>query len=195
MTAVLVTGGAGYVGSHSCKALAGAGFVPVTYDNLSRGHRYAVKWGPLEVGDIRDRDAPRYRVAHASSGRDPALRRLRLCRRVRRQSGAVLRQQCHRLARPAGSRARGRNRLRRVFEQLHGVRPAAFDAGHRGHAVRADQPLWPHQGDRRGHAWRLSNRLWHALDRAALFQRVRGRPRSARPAKTTIPSRISFRGR
>jgi UDP-arabinose 4-epimerase len=56
MTAVLVTGGAGYVGSHSCKALAGAGFVPVTYDNLSRGHRYAVKWGPLEVGDIRDRE-------------------------------------------------------------------------------------------------------------------------------------------
>ena len=46
MTAVLVTGGAGYVGSHSCKALAAAGFIPITYDNLSRGHRYAVKWGP-----------------------------------------------------------------------------------------------------------------------------------------------------
>jgi UDP-arabinose 4-epimerase len=56
MTAVLVTGGAGYVGSHSCKALAGAGFIPVTYDNLGRGHRYAVKWGPLEIGDIRDRE-------------------------------------------------------------------------------------------------------------------------------------------
>ena len=41
MTAVLVTGGAGYAGSHSCKALAGAGFIPVTYDNLSRGHRHA----------------------------------------------------------------------------------------------------------------------------------------------------------
>src|SRR6202012_3289038 len=56
MTAVLVTGGAGYVGSHSCKALAGGGFVPVTYDNLSRGHRHAVKWGPFEQGDIRDRE-------------------------------------------------------------------------------------------------------------------------------------------
>src|ERR1700759_5211636 len=55
MTAVLVTGGAGYVGSHSCKALAAAGFIPVTYDNLSRGHRAAVQWGPCEVGDIRDR--------------------------------------------------------------------------------------------------------------------------------------------
>src|ERR1700688_4108533 len=56
MTSVLVTGGAGYVGSHSCKALAAAGLVPVTYDNLGRGHREAVKWGPTELGDIRDRE-------------------------------------------------------------------------------------------------------------------------------------------
>jgi UDP-glucose-4-epimerase GalE len=55
MTSVLVTGGAGYVGSHTCKALAAAGLVPVTYDNLSRGHHGAVKWGPFELGDIRDR--------------------------------------------------------------------------------------------------------------------------------------------
>ena len=55
MTSVLVTGGAGYVGSHSCKALAAAGLVPVTYDNLSRGHQEAVRWGPFELGDIRDR--------------------------------------------------------------------------------------------------------------------------------------------
>lgn len=54
MSAVLVTGGAGYVGSHACKALAAAGFVPVSYDNLSRGHRRLVKWGPLEIGDVRD---------------------------------------------------------------------------------------------------------------------------------------------
>jgi UDP-glucose-4-epimerase GalE len=51
---ILVTGGAGYIGSHACKALAAAGFEPVTYDNLSRGNRWAVKWGPLEVGDIGD---------------------------------------------------------------------------------------------------------------------------------------------
>ena len=53
---VLVTGGAGYIGSHACKALAGAGFVPVTYDNLSTGHGWAVQWGPLEVGDVLDGD-------------------------------------------------------------------------------------------------------------------------------------------
>ena len=54
MATILVTGGAGYVGSHTCKALAKAGHTPVTYDNLSRGHRELVKWGPLEIGDIRD---------------------------------------------------------------------------------------------------------------------------------------------
>lgn len=52
---VLVTGGAGYVGSHCCKALAFAGFQPIVYDNLSTGHDWAVKWGPLEEGDVLDR--------------------------------------------------------------------------------------------------------------------------------------------
>ena len=52
---ILVTGGAGFVGSHACKALAAAGYRPVVYDNLSRGHREAVKWGPLFEGDILDR--------------------------------------------------------------------------------------------------------------------------------------------
>ena len=54
MSTVLVAGGAGYIGSHTCKALAAAGFTPVVYDDLSSGHRRAVRWGPLEIGDIRD---------------------------------------------------------------------------------------------------------------------------------------------
>lgn len=54
MQTVLVAGGAGYVGSHCCLALAQAGFRPVVYDDLSNGHREHVQWGPLEVGDIRD---------------------------------------------------------------------------------------------------------------------------------------------
>jgi UDP-arabinose 4-epimerase len=58
-TAVLVTGGAGYVGSHACKALATAGYQPVVFDNLSQGHRWAVRWGPLEMGDIGDPQALR----------------------------------------------------------------------------------------------------------------------------------------
>jgi UDP-glucose 4-epimerase len=54
MQTVLVAGGAGYVGSHVCLALAEAGFRPVVYDNLSNGHREHVQWGVLETGDIRD---------------------------------------------------------------------------------------------------------------------------------------------
>ncbi|MCT4334117.1 UDP-glucose 4-epimerase GalE [Paracoccus sp. YLB-12] len=54
---VLVTGGAGYIGSHACKALAAAGLVPVTFDNLSTGWRDAVKFGPLVQGDLLDRAA------------------------------------------------------------------------------------------------------------------------------------------
>ena len=53
---ILVTGGAGYIGSHACKALAQAGYTPVVFDNLVYGHPWAVRWGPLEQGDIADRD-------------------------------------------------------------------------------------------------------------------------------------------
>jgi UDP-arabinose 4-epimerase len=55
MKAVLVTGGAGYIGSHACKALAAAGYLPVALDNMVYGHEWAVRWGPLVKGDILDR--------------------------------------------------------------------------------------------------------------------------------------------
>jgi UDP-arabinose 4-epimerase len=54
--AILVTGGAGYIGSHACKALARAGYRPVTYDNLVTGHREAVRWGPFVEADLADTD-------------------------------------------------------------------------------------------------------------------------------------------
>lgn len=52
---ILVTGGAGYIGSHACKALARAGYVPVTYDSLVTGWEQAVRFGPFERGDLADR--------------------------------------------------------------------------------------------------------------------------------------------
>ena len=55
MSHVLVTGGAGYIGSHACKALKAAGFTPVAFDNFVTGWRDAVKFGPLEEGDLLDR--------------------------------------------------------------------------------------------------------------------------------------------
>ena len=57
MKTVLVTGGAGYIGSHTCKLLAQRGYLPITYDNLVYGHTWAVQWGPFVQGDIRDTEA------------------------------------------------------------------------------------------------------------------------------------------
>ena len=65
---VLVTGGAGFVGSHVCKALAGAGLRPVVYDNLSRGYHWAVQWGPLEQGELSDE----YRLSEVIAKHEPA---------------------------------------------------------------------------------------------------------------------------
>ena len=55
MKNILVTGGAGYIGSHAAQALARAGYRPVTYDSMIYGNHWAVQWGPLVVGDIGDR--------------------------------------------------------------------------------------------------------------------------------------------
>jgi UDP-glucose 4-epimerase/UDP-arabinose 4-epimerase len=53
--AILVAGGAGYIGAQTCKALAQAGYLPVVLDNLATGYAPAVKWGPFEQGDLRDK--------------------------------------------------------------------------------------------------------------------------------------------
>jgi UDP-arabinose 4-epimerase len=54
MRNVVVTGGAGYIGSHTCKQLARQGYSPIVFDNLSEGHRWAVRHGPLIEGDLAD---------------------------------------------------------------------------------------------------------------------------------------------
>src|SRR6188472_1250895 len=65
---VLVTGGAGFIGSHTCKALAAQSFLPIAFDNLSRGNVDLVRWGPFARGDVLDQEAidavfERYRPA------------------------------------------------------------------------------------------------------------------------------------
>jgi len=66
--AILVTGGAGFIGAHACKALAASGFRPVVYDNLSTGHAGNVRWGPSVFADLRNRmmlaeTLARYKIA------------------------------------------------------------------------------------------------------------------------------------
>ena len=61
---ILVTGGAGYVGSHTCKALAQAGHQPIVYDDLSRGHLGLVRWGKFERGSLMDTDRLKEVISH-----------------------------------------------------------------------------------------------------------------------------------
>jgi UDP-arabinose 4-epimerase len=65
---VLVTGGAGYIGSHTAKLLGSKGIVPVVYDNLATGHESSARWGPLVRGDILDTD-------HLTLYADPTIAR------------------------------------------------------------------------------------------------------------------------
>jgi UDP-arabinose 4-epimerase len=78
---ILVTGGAGFIESQACKALAQAGYTPVSFDSIERGHRRAVKWGPLQRGDFRNEaDLRLLRDLRHSSA--PALARGRHARSV-----------------------------------------------------------------------------------------------------------------
>jgi len=63
---VLVTGGAGYIGSHTAKLLAASGHSPIVFDDLSQGHDWAVKWGPIEHGSLSDLDRLREVLARHS---------------------------------------------------------------------------------------------------------------------------------
>ena len=67
MVRVLVTGGAGYIRSHTAKALANSGFEPVAFDNLSTGHDSAVKWGPMVEGSLEKRALVRQRSQSTAS--------------------------------------------------------------------------------------------------------------------------------
>ncbi len=57
MSSILIVGGAGFIGSHTAKLVAAAGHKPVVFDNLGAGHRWALRWGVFEEGDLADRDA------------------------------------------------------------------------------------------------------------------------------------------
>ena len=139
---VLVTGGAGYIGSHTAKALAAAGHLPVSLDTLERGHRWAVRWGPLVQADLGDRAALEAALARASHrGRD-SLRGLRLRRRVHGPSRPVLPEQRGGHPEPPRGHARARRRPDRLLLLLRHLRPS--HAASRSPKIRRQVPVNPY---------------------------------------------------
>ena len=112
--AILVTGGAGYIGSHCCRALAAAGYQPVVFDNFSTGHRSFVT-GSLVTGDLADKARAGARLRAARHRRGDAFRGIEPGRRVRRRSAEILHQQPRRHAVAAGGDARGRTAIAWCF--------------------------------------------------------------------------------
>ena len=126
MSKILVTGGAGYIGSHCCKALAEAGFEPVAFDNLHMGHARRSAGGPHRRRHPRRRRARRGDAASAAAGRDP-FRGAGAGRRIDRPSGALLRRQCRRHAQSSRRDAEGRRRRARLLLHLRDLwRARAF---------------------------------------------------------------------
>ena len=200
MTVVLVTGGAGYIGSHTAKLLAAEGFTPVTLDNLERGHAEAVQWGPLVRADLADAAALDAAFAAAPARRGAAFRRLRQCGRVGRRPPALLPQQRGGLLEPPPGDAPRRLRPDRLLLDLRHLRRPRGAADHRGDGETPAQPLWAEQADGRADARRCRGRPRPAPRRAALFQRGRLRPRprhrrGARPRDASDPARAPRRGR
>src|SRR5213080_1043092 len=166
--AILVTGGAGYVGSHACKALAGAGYRPIVYDNLSRGHREAVRWGPLIEGDLNDTDqvaaalqthrvtAVMHFAAYAYVGEsvgEPATY-------YRNNVGGTL-------ALLEAMRRAGTGTI--VFSSTRGLWQPRAPADRRGDPEAAAQPLWRDKARRRTGIALVCRRLWAPFRGLALF--------------------------
>ena len=196
MTAVLVTGGAGYIGSHVCKALAEAGRQPICFDTLEKGHDWAVRWGPLERGDIGDAVRLDDVLQPPSPDRGDPSRGLHRGGRIGEPARALSAQQRRQVRCPDRSRAAPRRRSPGVFQHLRRLRPAANRSAGGDPSHRADQPLCRVQGARRARVGRRGGPR-AAFGGAALFQcrRRRCRRRDRRGAPSRDPSAAARRRR
>ena len=138
--AILVTGGAGYIGSHCCRALTAAGYHPVAYDNFSTGHRSFVT-GSLVTGDLAGQAALARAFAQHRYRRGDAFRGIEPGRRVRRRPAEILPQQRRRHAVAARCDARRRLRPPGVFLDRRGLWQCRQQGAARKLSLRADQSL------------------------------------------------------
>ena len=145
---ILVTGGAGYVGSHAARLLARRGHEVWVYDNLVFGHRAAVAAGPADRGRPAGRPQGRGRAAGETDRRGDALRRLRLRGRVGDRPGEVLSEQRGRHAVADGGHACRGRRADRLLEHLRDLRRArgasrSARASRSGRSTPTGSPSWP----------------------------------------------------
>ena len=141
MSSILVTGGAGYIGSHTCKALRTLGFVPVTYDNLERGNREAVKWGVIEIGDLAD--TARLREVFTRHRPEAVIHfaAFAYVGEFEPKSSCLLPQQRRRHCGVARCHARSRHPTHSVFQHLCGIRKSRSSSNYREKSASADQSL------------------------------------------------------
>ena len=198
---ILVTGGAGYVGSHACKALATRRLSSRSSSTICRA-AIARRCAGARWSKATSPTAPRLsqRSTQHQVGRRDAFRRLRLCRRIGRRSGALLPQQCRRHPGAAGGDARGRVGTI-VFSSTCAT--YGIPGQSRSRETTPQRPVNPYGETKlaieRALHW-YGRRLWDALGRAALFQRRRRRSRrrdrrEARPRDASDPAGVCGRAR
>ena len=139
---VLVTGGAGYIGAHACKALARAGFEPVVFDNLSTGWKGAVKWGPLVQGDLMDRASIDAALAEHRPAAVMHFAALSLVGEFDEGPRPLLAGERRGGAEPSGSLCCGGGEEFRVLIDLRDLWRSGRGAADRGNGAAADQRLW-----------------------------------------------------
>ena len=171
MTSILVTGGAGFIGSHTCKALRAGGLHPVTYDNLSRGN--------AEGGQMGSRS--KSAISPTGSGLREVVARHRPAAVVHFAALAYIGESNEKPAAYYANNVGGTAALleimqrippaaHRIFQHLRGLRNARNRSNLGNDAPGADQSLRRQQDDLRAHAARMRRGVSIDVHGAALFQ-------------------------
>ena len=153
-SAILVTGGAGYIGAHACRALIAAGYQPIVYDNLSTGHR-AFVGGPLVVADLLDKAALARVFAEHQIAVVMHFAAARMVGEIHRRSAEILRDQRCRHVGGAGCDAHGRLSSAGVLLHWRSIWPSRQQGSAGELPLPTDQRLRRIEMHDRAHARRL----------------------------------------